>query len=164
VLISPNLYRVAYPYFRRRATWATAPQVAVTPAGGAREVYTMELGKDVQTLAIQNLSDHMERIKGRVLRREVLKYAAGTVAEGVGIAQGGMVGLSTYLAGLALNTATAATAEADTRSWATLPGQIYLREMLLAPGEAILQVGQQKPQHVLLAPGQTLFIVQRQWM
>lgn len=157
LVLGPNIYRVAYPVFLRH-TKRPAPLIAVS---GHDAPFVPELVMDVQNIAIRNLADHMDRIKDRVLAREVAKYAAGTVAESVGLEQGGLVGLGTFLAGLALNTATSAQAQADTRSWVTLPEAIYLYAFDVAPGQTTLQVGAGPPQTVTVKAQQTAFIAAR---
>jgi len=79
----------------------------------------------------------------------------------VGLHQEGLVGLGTFLAGLALNTATAATARADTRSWATLPEAVYIYTCDVAAGPLTLQVGHSAPQTLDLASGESRFIALR---
>lgn len=157
LLLGPNIYRVAYPRF---VPHPKRPPPGVF-LGGGTQALRPELVMDVQAIAQRNLADHMDRIKNRVLAREVAKYTAGTVAESVGLEKGGIVGLGTFLAGFALNTATAASARADTRSWATLPEAIYLYETSVPAGPVHLQVGTRPVQQFILSPGQTQFVAVR---
>lgn len=162
-VLGPNLYRVAYPVFLRRPQSYAPPQVVVESQGvGVAQAPVQELAMDVEAVALRNLHDHMDRIKDRVMRRAVLKYTAGTVAEGVGLSQGGLVGFSTFVAGLALNTVTAATEEADTRSWTTLPARIYVSEMRVPLGPVRVRVGTNPPVTLVARPAQTLFVAARQ--
>ena len=157
LLLGPNLYKVAYPRFLPHNK-QPPPRVSIDQG---TVFLKPELVMDVQNIAIRNLADHMERIKNRVLAREVAKYTAGTVAQSVGLHQEGLVGLGTFLAGLALNTATAATARADTRSWATLPEAVYIYTCDVAAGPLTLQVGHSAPQTLDLASGESRFIALR---
>lgn len=152
-----SVYRVAYPRF---VTHTRRPPPVVQVRGWGAAVAT-ELVVDLQAVAKRNLADHMERIRGRVMAREVAKYAAGTAAQGVGLSRGGAVGLGAFLAGTALNAVTAAQARADTRSWLTLPEAIYVATIEVPPGEVTLQVGAQEPQTVTVAAQEHRFVVVR---
>jgi hypothetical protein len=157
LVVWPNVYKVAYPSFLPHSK---RPPPRVMLQEGAMQLQP-ELVMDVQKIAIRNLGDHMDRIKNRVLTREVAKYAAGTVAEGVGLERGGLWGLGTYLAGFALNTATAASARADTRSWTTLPEAVYVYTSEVPAGPLTLQVGHNAPQRLNLKAHENRFVAIR---
>ena len=159
-MLGPNIYRVAYPTFVRRPQSYRPPAIFVNGAAADEP----ELAMDVEAVALRNLADHMDRIKERVMRRAVLKYTAGTVAEGVGLARGGIAGFGTFVAGLALNTVTAATEEADTRSWVTLPARVYISESLVPAGPVQVAVGTRPPKALIARGGDILFVAAREFL
>lgn len=164
-----DVLRIAYPQFVARPD--PVAQVQMRPVGTTRWA-SVELGEDVVRVAIENLEDHMERIRGRATARAVAKYIAGTAAEVVGLGRGGQAGALLYAAGALWNVGNALTAKADKRSWATLPGALWMGQMWLTPGEREIEIevlggtGEvliQTTQTLQVQPGVTTFVPLRFW-
>ncbi|MFQ5936896.1 MAG: COG3014 family protein [Acidiferrobacterales bacterium] len=114
-----TLVKVALPFYQSRTS----------PAKGARlrvdgEVVPMDLVEDVNAIAIRNLEVKMPAIQARALSRAGIK---GAVAHALKQNDQWLLGLIVELSGLA-------TEHADTRSWITLPHNIYLARVPLVPG------------------------------
>ncbi len=88
------------------------------------------LAEDIQKIALKNLDDRKSRVVAKTIARAVTKQAA-------------FYGLSKAVTGdrrgqkalrQALNIANVFIEQADTRSWRTLPGRVYLSMALVDPG------------------------------
>lgn len=120
--------RVAYPEFMskpKRVAYAV-----ITVAG---QTGRTELMENVNAIAIQNLKDHMSRIKGKMIARAIAKFVAAKATE---VASTQASGNQTFgaLMGAAASVAGAVTERADIRSWLLLPSSIDASRMYLAPG------------------------------
>lgn len=115
---SGRLIRIALPVYRPRAVQVTQAILRV----GDQSV-RLDLVEDITALAIKSLESHMAAITARTLARAVVKYRMAKEAE----KRDGGVGLLVNLAG-------AISEQADTRSWSSLPAQIYLGRLSLPPG------------------------------
>lgn len=123
VLVAPGTYtlvKVALPYYQSRSSPAKGARLTV-----ADKALRLELVEDVNAIAIRNLEVKMPVIQARALSRAGIK---GAVAEGLRRQDQWLAGLLVQLSGLA-------TEHADTRSWITLPRDIYLGRVLLPPGK-----------------------------
>ncbi len=131
-----EVIRIAYPeYVAKR--WRIAAARIVAPVGQA----VSELAEPTTAIAIQNLNDHMGRIKAKAIARAVAKYIAakGVQAAGAGLKDKG-AGAAVQLAGVLFEAANVIAEEADKRSWITLPGSVNVARMFLPPGERDLQL------------------------
>lgn len=144
--------------------------------GGARlvvgaEKAPAELAEDVTAIAIQNLADHMGRIRAKAIARAVAKFTAGKVAQKGGQAEGGVAGALIAVAGKAWNVGNAIAEEADKRSWVTLPGRVTVSQMFVEPGtvEVIIEyllangrpAGGKQTRTIDVKAGETVFIATR---
>ena len=115
---SARLIRIALPVYRPRAVAVTQARLRV-----GDQTVRLDLVEDVTALAIKSLESHMAAITARTLARAAVKYRMAKEAEkrdpGVG---------------LLMNLAGVLSEQADTRSWSSLPAQIYLARASLAPG------------------------------
>ena len=93
--------------------------------------------EDIQAIAEKTLEAEMPLITARAVARMAAKDTFAAVASNSGSSgdQGGAA-----LLGLLVNVAAVATERADTRSWFTLPGDIYLARLPLPPGEHTLKL------------------------
>ena len=155
--------RIAVPKFVPKTPYVMGARLRA-PALGV-EVAT-EKAADLTAIAMENLADHMERIRARAIVRATTKYAAGTAAQLVGRREGGRGGALLELGGALWNIGNAIAEEADKRSWVTLPAEIGICAMLLPPGHHRLEVDfvarggavvERTAQEVDLAAGQTHF-------
>lgn len=115
---SGRLIRIALPVYRPRAVHVTQARLRV-----GDQTTRLDLIEDITALAIKSLESHMAAITARTLARAVVKYRMAKQAE----KRDSGVGLLVNLAGVISE-------QADTRSWSSLPAQIHLGRMSLAPG------------------------------
>ncbi len=120
-----RMVTVALPYFEQRR--AAANGVRISTAGRSAESALMS---DVNNVAVTALDHKLAGITARAIARAVIKTRAVSKAQQEG--NGAL--------GLLINVAGVATERADTRSWTTLPNQIYLARLQLPPGRYDLQV------------------------
>jgi len=133
-----DVIRIAYPVFVPKPHFIQSSLIHIEATGDTSRT---ELAQDITAIAVQNLADQMGRIQGKAIARQVAKYIAGKAAQAAGKKAGNnALGGALQLAGAAFNAASAITEEADKRSWITLPSQIWVSEMLVAPGTHSLDV------------------------
>ena len=92
-----------------------------------------ELMENVNAIAVQNLQDHMSRIKGKMIARAITKFIAAKATEVAGTQATGNQSLG-RLMGAATSVAGAVTERADLRSWLLLPASIDVTRLFLPPG------------------------------
>ncbi|OQY29980.1 MAG: hypothetical protein B6244_01595 [Candidatus Cloacimonetes bacterium 4572_55] len=128
--------RAAFPSFVSRP-----PNLSYASANvGIGHVKT-EIFQDIDAIAIKNLEDRQTRIIAKTAARGVAKYAVKEKIENeFGEA-----------AGCVFNVFAAATEQADTRSWFTLPHNIQIARLLHAPGQYDVHL------HFYGASGQLIF-------
>lgn len=119
-----RLIRVSLPYLQRRP-----PQVAEARLSVAGKTVTTQVVEDISAVAFADLEDRMPAITARSLARVIAKKKMEDNA-----------GRDNPLAGALLNVAAVLTEEADTRSWNTLPNNIQLARLPLAPGRYSLEI------------------------
>jgi len=112
------LVRIALPYYNPRLR--ALNKVKADVDGGS---YTGEKITDLQKVAMYTLQKDMGGITARAIARAVIKYNSSK-----------KVGKQNELAGLALNITNFVNERADTRSWSTLPQDIYLMRIPLKEG------------------------------
>jgi len=119
---------------------------------------TLDLVQDIGRIALKNLEDKKGRIMAKTIARAVAKQVViDSLANSSD--QNTAVAMQT-----ALNIANLFLEQADTRSWRTLPGQIYMARLFIPPGEYTVQSaacdGQShKLQNILVKAGKTNYIV-----
>ena len=129
--------RIAVPRFVPRPPQVVAARVRAPDLG--IEAIT-EKAEDITAIALENLDDHMSRIRSRAVARATTKYVAGTAAQVVGARQGGTSGALIELGGALWNIGNAVAEEADKRSWVTLPAEIGICALRLPAGAHRLEV------------------------
>jgi uncharacterized protein len=112
------LIRVALPVYRPRAVQVTQARLRV-----GDQIVRLDLVEDVTALAIKSLESHMAAVTASAVARAAVKYRMAKEAE----KRDAGVGLLVNLAGVISE-------QADTRSWSSLPAQIQLGRVSLAPG------------------------------
>ena len=95
----------------------------------AGKTVTTQVVEDISAVAFADLEDRMPAITARSLARVIAKKKMEDNA-----------GRDNPLAGALLNVAAVLTEEADTRSWNTLPNNIQLARLPLAPGTYSLEI------------------------
>lgn len=167
--VATEWIRVAYPEFVAKPHRIT--KTRMVPSEGAS--VDTEMGQNVTAIAIQNLNDHMGRIKAKAIARAVAKYAAGTAGQVAGAQiskKNEGAGTALFLASTIFKVASAATESADKRSWITLPSSIWIGRTYLPPGPQkvtlkFLDAAGNEVQHdevaVDVKPGQANFVTYR---
>ena len=115
---SGRFIRIALPVYHPRAVQVTQARLRV-----GEQTVRLDLVEDVSALAIKSLESHMAAITARTVARAAVKYRAAKEAEKRNAG-----------AGLLMNIAGVISEQADTRSWSSLPAQIQLGRVSLAPG------------------------------
>jgi len=115
---SGRFIRIALPVYRPRAVVVTQARLRV-----GEQTVQLDMVEDVTALAIKSLESHMAAITARTVARAAVKYRMAKQAE----KRDAAVGLLVNLAGVIAE-------QADTRSWSSLPAQIHLGRVSLAPG------------------------------
>jgi hypothetical protein len=115
---SGQLIRIATPYYQQRPEVVSKVRVDI---GDGK--YYAEVVEDVSAIATKTLEAQLPGITARAIARAAIKYAAVKKAEKKDSALG-----------LIMNVAGAISERADTRSWSTLPHDIYLDRTPLDPG------------------------------
>ena len=119
-----QLHRIALPYYRSRPAilGGVRLQSGDNKADGA-------LVDDIDAIAKKTLDEQMPAITARALARAVAKSAMVREARRRDNNRNG-----NGILGLLVNIATVATERADTRSWLTLPSEMYMARLDLKPG------------------------------
>ncbi|MBK6765195.1 MAG: hypothetical protein IPG71_02455 [bacterium] len=126
--------RVALPYYPEGYAGTETRRVSVRGEGIDK---LAELAAPLGSILRQDLNDRMPAIAARAITRGIIKYAASKAAEDAGKKDSEALGT---ILGLGVNLLGAATEAADTRSWETLPDQIFVADFQLPPGEHELRV------------------------
>lgn len=132
-----DIIRVAYPQFVAKPRAIVGARL--TLEGTALTART-ELAEDVTAIAIENLDDHIARIKAKAIARSIAKYIASKGVQAAGKETGGTAGSVLQVAGVLMNWGSAIAEEADKRSWITLPAAVNVGTLYADPGEYNLLV------------------------
>jgi len=121
-------------------------------------VANLDLVQDIGRIALKNLEDKKGRIMAKTLARAVAKQV---IIEGLANSNNENTAMAVRTA---LNIANLFLEQADTRSWRTLPGQIYMDRLFIPPGEYTVQSAAcggrpHKLQNILVKAGKTHYIV-----
>jgi hypothetical protein len=150
---SGKVHRIALPYYRDRANPFSGIIVSANGQSARSEVL-----ENINAIAHKTLEEQIPGITARALVRAAAKNEM--------IEQGKE---RSDMTGLLVNMMTVASERADTRSWITLPHNIQLSRLALAPGEyelqlqvlsqndSVLRSKTYKP--VMLRAGEKLFVV-----
>ncbi|MCC6209112.1 MAG: hypothetical protein IT488_13310, partial [Gammaproteobacteria bacterium] len=146
-----KLVTVSMPYYEARV-----PRVTGARVSSGASVATAVLGEDVAAVAEETLEHDKPLILARAVARAALKLEASEKADKKDDSLGMMVNIAGVLS-----------ERADTRSWSTLPGRIYLARLPLAAGNHEVHVEltggyadviAARDYAVELAPGEKRFI------
>jgi len=115
--------KIALPTYAGRAGRTNAARVVVND-----QSYNFDTVENIDAMARKALDAEMPAITLRALARMVVKEKAAKEAEKRGGQYGGLLGLAFKIGGMASEIA-------DTRSWSSLPQEIQLVRIPLAPGK-----------------------------
>ncbi len=127
-----DIVRVAYPEFVTKDPVIVGSRMRINGV----EV-SSELAEDIAHIAVQNLEDHMTRIKTKAIARAVAKYIAGHMMAGADDANRSS---EERLLSAVWNIGQAVAEEADKRSWITLPAQVRIAQAFVEPGAVVVEV------------------------
>ena len=129
-----DLISLAWPVYELEAFTARDVRVAVD-GGGACVPHLLQ---DLSAVAVRDFEERKTNVMLRMVVRGLLKEAGITVAEAKGEQLAGNVG--GFLARVASRAVAAATERADTRTWSTLPGEVWVVRSTLPAGQHVLEV------------------------
>lgn len=120
---------LAFPRYVAKGPGCRTSELVVSSRTGTLSAGA-ELVEDVGAIAVKNLEDRMGRVVAKTIARAVAKQAAiDAASRQFKDKQTG------ELARLGLNILNIALERADTRSWRTLPAEIYLARLFLPAGD-----------------------------
>lgn len=132
-IAADKMIRVAFPKYRRSPS-----KIAATEAHSATSTWRAELVEDVGAIAVRNLDDRINRIRGRAIARAVIKFLlTQNISKEAEKNSNETVG---FLVRAILQAASAATEVADKRTWRTLPDRIYMARLSLPAGRHDLKL------------------------
>ncbi|MBK8576524.1 MAG: hypothetical protein IPN90_12905 [Elusimicrobia bacterium] len=132
-LAADKMVRIAFPKYRRNAVRIRNVEVQ----SGSTTVRG-DLVEDVGAIAVRNLEDRVLRTRAKAISRAVVKYLLSQQIAST-VEKNGDENLG-FIVRTILQAASAATEVADKRSWRTLPDQITMARLSLAPGPQTLIV------------------------
>lgn len=123
---------IAFPVYTANPPACRSSRMILKSPSHSCEVET-ELFEDINRIAVKDLEDRKFRITAKAIARAVAKQAlVQASSKEMEKHYGAMAGLVANIAG---NVAASALERADTRSWRTLPGEIYIARSFVPQGE-----------------------------
>jgi hypothetical protein len=165
--LSGQVVRVSLPRLVPQKTQVPFERMTLTDPSGRSIAVRSEPAQNVTALAEKSLADRMPGIMAKAVARAATKFAFAEGAtrgaqQAAGRDAAPWVGL---LVGLLAKGLAVASEEADKRSWQTLPDEIHVARAWVASGHYQVSIepsGQgNHAQRLSLAPGQTIFLIQR---
>lgn len=151
---------VAFPRYRPPMLPPPGELMVLRSGDGGELRIQSDLASDLGAIAVKNLEDRRIRVAAKVVARAAAKQVViHEVARKAGENRDEDVERAVKAA---INIVNAFIEHADTRSWLTLPGQIYLGRALVAPGAWEAEYpdrGGLKVKKVLVKAGQIHYIV-----
>jgi hypothetical protein len=131
------LVKMAFPTYRKMEKSIIGGRLYARPLEEDRAYHaTFTVAEPIGKIARENLKDRKGRIVAKTLARVTAKYlavkAAQIAAQGAGGRDYGA--LAGFLAGITGNVLVFASEQPDLRCWRTLPGEILISKLTLAPG------------------------------
>lgn len=120
---------LAFPRYLPPERPGPGGRMTLTSSGGTRVGAQSDLVSDVGAIAVKNLEDRRARTTAKAMARAVAKQVV------IHQAARNQDKETEEMVKTALNLVNTLFEHADTRSWQTIPGQIYLGRALVAPGE-----------------------------
>ena len=131
------LLKVAFPTYKEVARRIVGARLYAKPLEEDRAFHaTFTLAEPIGKIAKENLADRKGRIVAKTIARVTAKYltvkaAQKAAREAGGRDYGALAGLLTGITG---NIFVFASEKPDLRSWRTLPAEILISKLILAPG------------------------------
>ncbi len=168
--LNGRVVRVALPQLIAQKTRVLFETMTLTDLAGHQTHVRSESVQNVTALAEKSLSDRLPAITAKAVARAATKFAMAEAAtRGAHEAAGKDAPWVGLLVGLLTKGFAVASEEADKRSWQTLPDEIHMARVWVPAGTYRLEVTPAVPRHdgvdadqrLNLAPGQTVFVMQR---
>jgi uncharacterized protein len=147
-------FSIAVPKFKPRERFQGRYVAEVSGAGLPQQKIDAELGQYVTEIARKSLDDRITLIYLKAGGRAVLKFLASEKAKSEWKKDDDKTG--NFFKSLLIDVAVDATEQADTRSWRTLPNQIFIVHAQLPPGVQNLSLIGLNPRRDLLAEQVTI--------
>jgi len=133
---SGTLVNIALPYYESRMNNVVAARMTV-----ADKQANAVLVENIDAIARSSLEARMPAITARSIVRAVVKVAANrSVQSAAQKSNNNDAAMAGLIGAMVVQVATLATERADTRSWLTLPANIYLARLSLPPGTYDIKV------------------------
>jgi hypothetical protein len=147
--------KIAFPKYVQRKPTCSESELVASGDISARAA----LVEDINEIAVKNLDDRKGRVIAKTIARAVVKQIAINK-----IARKSDDKAARDTTKVVLNILNLALERADTRSWRTLPGEIYLARIYVPEGDYDLSVrmcgGSRRPlKNVTVKPGETRFVM-----
>lgn len=113
---------LAFPRYVVTRPFCRQSELLIEPEDGEAKGLLTYLVEDINSIAVKNLDDRKGRIIAKTIARAIAKQTAVKKAT------------KSHTARLLFNIVNLALERADTRSWRTLPGEIYLTRVFLPKG------------------------------
>lgn len=120
---------VAFPEYKQDPYSIVSSEIQV----GETSVETV-LVEDITAIAMKDLQDRIAFIRTRAIARAMIKFVLSKAATAEMEKKYGKNSGAAWLTKIGTNIASAATEIADTRGWSTLPSQIRMARIKVAPG------------------------------
>lgn len=133
---SGTMVNIALPYYESRVNNVAAARITV-----ADKQASAELVENIDAIARSSLEARLPAITARSVVRAAVKVAANrSVQRAAQNSNNNDAAMAGLLGAMVVQVATLATERADTRSWLTLPANIYLARLSLPPGSYNIKV------------------------
>jgi uncharacterized protein len=133
VMPDGNLLKIAFPHYSPNYYLITGSRVLVD----GQPADTLQEAQPIGAIAVRNLDDRKLRISAKAIARATTKYLANRVLQERARRKGDAASVLAWLGG---NVYAELSEQADLRSWQTLPDEVLVGQVLLAPGKHRLQV------------------------
>ena len=131
------LLKLGFPTYKEVARRIDGGRLYAKPLGEDRTFHaTFTVAEPIGKIAKENLEDRKGRIVAKTIARVTVKYLAVKAAQKVAQEAGGRDygALAGFLTGVTGNILAFASEKPDLRSWRTLPAEILISKLILAPG------------------------------
>lgn len=130
-----HTFQIALPKFTPRMVLPRSYDVTVRRAADSLEISRVQtiVAEDIAAIADQSLDDRLALVYLKSGGRALLKFLAAEKAKSK-LKEKNESSILNILGSIAIDLALGATEQADVRSWRTLPAQIQMARLELAPG------------------------------
>lgn len=154
-----GIIKLAFPKYETTYPLCRKSELLIEDASAGVQRVQTEMVEDVSAIAVKNLADRRGRVIAKTIARAVAKQAA--IEASASLIKDKYLRSATRFG---LSAVGSAMEKADTRTWRTLPGEIYLGRAFVKPGtykvSAVFCEGRQvQIGEINLKPGETRFLL-----